>query len=269
MKVSVMLSDLAPISLACFAFRNQNLLGPPASAFFLLRPANAAAEWAFTDVVECILRLPQDEDPEENGRRKAMAGHLYLSSLSQTCSVTAGRLYRRRIQESIPGSSSPISEGNTNVEGGGINVWTGGYFVDLELHSHRRWSLGRYSSRFPPDITLTMDKFTGIARQHTYISVDPATRLAYLTALLPDMLTVDSVSPIYTPGALEPCRLALRAGISQITLGQLQYKFEYTEFSRTPQAQQILVKFSGIIQGYSLALKTFRLHQPPEVQLGR
>jgi hypothetical protein len=165
---------------------------------------------AFTDVVECILRLPQDEDPEENGRRKAMARHLYLSFLSQTCSVTAGRLYKRRIQESIPGSSSPIPEGDTNVEGGGINVWTGDYFVDLELHSRRRWSLGRYSSCFPPDITLTMDRFTGIARQHTYICVDPATRLAYLTALLPDMLTVDSVSPIYTPGTLEPLVKFLR-----------------------------------------------------------
>lgn len=224
-------------------------IDPPASAFFLLRPANAAAELAFTDVVEHVQHIPQDEDPERAARCREMTSHLFLSSQTQSISIPAGRLHRRRIQATMPGSSSPIIDGHndsSDFDTGGVHVWAGGYFIDLSLeqHSrHRKWSVGRYSERITPNIVLTMDKFTGVARQQTSIRVDGLTRLAYLVASLPDMITVNSAKPVHTPGVMEACRLALPSGLNTIILGQLQYEFEYTNFSRTPQAQGILAAY--------------------------
>ncbi|CAH0044899.1 unnamed protein product [Clonostachys solani] len=134
------------------------LVGCPDNAFFTLKPKNAAALLAFTEVVDHILQEQQHSDLQERVARTAQ--FLWLDSNEKVESKPVAQLMSRRLN-TMPGSSSPLSsiDGET-----GMFVWTGGYFFDLEKSSSAGWTLGRLGL---PSASNTLD-IGGLQFEFTY-----------------------------------------------------------------------------------------------------
>ncbi|EGX88303.1 Protein kinase-like domain [Cordyceps militaris CM01] len=217
---------------------NYIAIGVPKQAFFVLRPSNAAAQLAFSDVVDYVQQQQQDEVSQRECHH--IAKFLWLDSERQVASDSVARLLRYRSQMDLPGSSSPQSPGGHMSS---VDIWMGGYFIDLSQSYSKDWSFGRHSSKLFADLVVTRDKLTHVSRKHAILRIDSETRLAFLKPGASE-ISVNSVS-----GNETTSRLALRLGTNVVEMGELRFDFEYTEFSRTDEATGILSEYLTDVYG--------------------
>ncbi|ATY65720.1 kinase-like domain [Cordyceps militaris] len=183
---------------------NYIAIGVPKQAFFVLRPSNAAAQLAFSDVVDYVQQQQQDEVSQRECHH--IAKFLWLDSERQVASDSVARLLRYRSQMDLPGSSSPQSPGGHMSS---VDIWMGGYFIDLSQSYSKDWSFGRHSSKLFADLVRNAFSVLKAWSQRDF----------------------------------------RKLSTNVVEMGELRFDFEYTEFSRTDEATGILSEYLTDVYG--------------------
>ncbi|EEU38737.1 uncharacterized protein NECHADRAFT_83180 [Fusarium vanettenii 77-13-4] len=216
---------------------------PAGNALVVLRPENAAAKLAFSDVVDFIKE--QDND-DGHGLRSRFSRYMWFSD-EQVYDPAVNRLVNHQLKLSLDGSSSPSSGTSSDHFSQDVRIWTGFFFLDPNippLLQRLGWSVGRLSQknlalgRANVDLLLTTSRSSQVARRHAFISFSAETRLA---------------------------RVSLESGSSvtnSVSFEDLRYTLEYTPHCHRPEGQAGLGEYVNALHGDDQPTKEALLATP-------
>ncbi|KAI8716976.1 hypothetical protein NCS52_00992600 [Fusarium sp. LHS14.1] len=216
---------------------------PAGNALVVLRPKNAAAKLAFSDVVDFIKE--QDND-DGHGLRSRFSRYIWFSD-EQVYDPAVSRLVNHQLKLSLDGSSSPSSGTSSDHFSQDVRICTGFFFLDSNippLIQRLGWSVGRLSQknvalgRANVDLLLTTSRSSQVARRHAFISFSAETRLA---------------------------RVSLESGSSvtnSVSFEDLRYTLEYTPHCHRPEGQAGLGEYVNALHGDDQPTKEALLATP-------
>ncbi|KAH7187045.1 kinase-like domain-containing protein [Fusarium oxysporum] len=222
---------------------NEDFQGPLSSASqstITLRPQNAEARLAFSQVVDWLLETSQPDDFQAQEREQA--SHHISTASRQVRDQQVNRLIEQ-IETGHLSSSSPTSSGQSVDKGeSSVYIHTGCYFIDLSqppTNNFRGWIAGRKSNKTHNDFILCLDNSSlfGIRQHHATFQVHETGRIL--------------VQKISDRGVVEVDGDVLHARehrlfnqhTSSIRLGQLKYLVEYTRHSTTEKHTEAMTEY--------------------------
>ncbi|KAG7403530.1 MAP kinase kinase kinase mkh1 [Fusarium oxysporum f. sp. raphani] len=233
---------------------NEDFQGPLSSAYqstITLRPQNAEAKLAFSQVVDWFLEKSQADDFQAQEREQASRCISIVSR--QVCDQQVNRLVEQ-IETGCLSSSSPISSGrNVDKDRPSVYIHTGCYFIDLArppANDFRGWVAGRKISKTDNDFILCLDNSSlfGIRQHHVAFQVHETGRI--LVQKISDRGTVEVNGDVLHS---RESRL-FNQHTSSIRLGQLTYLVEYTRHSTTQDHTKAMAEYIRKFYGHKIPL---------------
>ncbi|KAI8676012.1 hypothetical protein NCS57_00504200 [Fusarium keratoplasticum] len=245
-------------------------LGPSApagNALVVLRPENAAAKLAFSDVVDFIKEQDNDnnDDDDGHGLRSRFSRYVWFSD-EQVYDPAVNRLVNHQLKLSLDGSSSPSSGASSDHFSQDVRIWTGFFFLDPNippLLQRLGWSVGRLSQknlalgRANVDLLLTTSRSSQVARRHAFISFSTETRLARVSLESGSSTTVNNHS-LTSRGSNVSCVNAQNS----VSFEDLRYTLEYTPHCYRPEGQAGLEEYVNALHGDDQPTKEALLATP-------
>ncbi|KAL2679346.1 hypothetical protein Neosp_010119 [[Neocosmospora] mangrovei] len=228
---------------------------PAGNALVVLRPENAAAKLAFSDVVDFIKE--QDND-DGHGLRSRFSRYMWFSD-EQVYDPAVNRLVNHQLKLSLDGSSSPSSGTSSDHLSQDVSIWTGFFFLDPNippLLQRLGWSVGRLSQknlalgRANVDLLLTTSRSSQVARRHAFISFSAETRLARVSLEFGSLVIVNNHS------------LTSRGNNNSVSFEDLRYTLEYTPHCHRPEGQAGLGEYVNALHGDDQPTKEALLATP-------
>ncbi|KAG8664397.1 hypothetical protein FPOAC2_13340 [Fusarium poae] len=222
---------------------NEDFQGPLSSASqstITLRPQNAEARLAFSQVVDWLLETSQADDFQAQEREQA--SHHISTASRQVHDQQVNKLIEQ-IETGHLSSSSPTSSGQSVDKGeSSVYIHTGCYFIDLSqppTNNFRGWIAGRKSNRTHNDFILCLDNSSlfGIRQHHATFQVHETGRI--LVQKISDHGVVEVDGDVLH--ARE--RRLFNQHTSSIRLGQLKYLVEYTRHSTTENHTEAMTEY--------------------------
>ncbi|EGU72583.1 hypothetical protein FOXB_16907, partial [Fusarium oxysporum f. sp. conglutinans Fo5176] len=223
---------------------NEDFQGPLSSASqstITLRPQNAEARLAFSQVVDWLLETSQADDFQAQEREQA--SHHISTASKQVRDQQVNRLIEQ-IETGHLSSSSPTSSGQSvDKSESSVYIHTGCYFIDLSqppTNNFRGWIAGRKSNKTHNDFILCLDNSSlfGIRQHHATFQVHETGRI--LVQKISDRGTVEVDGDVLHA---RECRL-FNQHTSSIRLGQLKYLVEYTRHSNTENHTEAMTEYT-------------------------
>ncbi|KAM5528715.1 hypothetical protein FOXYSP1_19196 [Fusarium oxysporum f. sp. phaseoli] len=233
---------------------NEDFQGPLSSAsqsIITLRPQNAEAKLAFSQVVDWLLKKSQADDFQAQEREQASRCISIVSR--QVRDQQVNRLVEQ-IETGRLSSSSPISPGrNVDKDRSSVYIHTGCYFIDLACplaNDFRGWVAGRKISKIDNDFILCLDNscLFGIRLYHVAFQVHETGRI--LVQNFSDRGTVEVNGDVLHS---RESRL-FNQHTSSIRLGQLTYLVEYTRHSTTQDHTEAMADYIRKFYGHKSPL---------------
>ncbi|KAI3571113.1 kinase-like domain-containing protein [Fusarium oxysporum f. sp. albedinis] len=220
---------------------------PLAEALLILRPKNAAAKLAFSNVVDFLQEQDYNAD---NTARSHYAKYIWYSDELTTDPAVTHLVH----SNAYASSSSPSSSSKERMPSP-VPIWTGFYFIDPRvkpLLPSRGWAVGRLSSKSLTlekpvvDLLLTTSRRNRVARRHACLTFAQETRMACVKVEPRAAATVNNytISPSHG-GNTAVCAKAENS----IAFEDLGYTLEYTNYCRTAEGRQRLEVFLEDIYG--------------------
>ncbi|RKK82230.1 hypothetical protein BFJ68_g17553 [Fusarium oxysporum] len=222
---------------------NEDFQGPLSSASqstITLRPQNAEARLAFSQVVDWLLETSQADDFQAQEREQA--SHHISTASRQVLDQQVNRLIEQ-IKTGHLSSSSPTSSGQSVDKGeSSVYIHTGCYFIDLSrppTNNFRGWIAGRKSNKTYNDFILCLDNSSlfGIRQHHATFQIHETGRI--LVQKISDRGVVEVDGDVLH--ARE--RRLFNQHTSSIRLGQLKYLVEYTRHSTTEKHTEAMTEY--------------------------
>ncbi|KAM0294475.1 hypothetical protein ACHAPM_011214 [Fusarium culmorum] len=220
---------------------------PSAEALLILRPKNAAAKLAFSNVVDFLQKQDYNAD---NTARSHYAKYIWYSD-----GLTTDPAVTRLVHSNAYASSSSPSSSSKERMPSPVPIWTGFYFIDPKvkpLLPSRGWAVGRLSSKSLTlekpvvDLLLTTSRRNRIARRHAYLTFARETRMACVKVESRAAATVNNYTiPSSHGGNTAVCAKAENS----IAFEDLSYTLEYTNYCHTTEGCQTLEVFLADIYG--------------------
>lgn len=233
---------------------------PAGRALIILRPENAAAKLAFSEVVDFIQEQTHRDDENLVRIQSHYAQFIWFAD-EQVSDPAVTRLVNQR--RSV-GSSSPSSSSEHSSPP--VTIWTGFYFLDPDtsplIHS-LGWSGGRLSKKNAAlgqpvvDLLLTISRKTQLARRHAFISFSKETQMACVSLDFGDSAVINNIS-VSSQGSTVACANAENS----ILLGDLRYTLEYAPHCRRSEGQARLRDYLTAIHGDDQPTKEALLATP-------
>ncbi|CAG1979596.1 unnamed protein product [Fusarium graminearum] len=220
---------------------------PAAEALLVLRPKNAAAKFAFSNVVDFLQEQDYNAD---NIARSHYAKYIWYSDELTTDPAVTHLVH----SNAYASSSSPSSSSKDRIPSP-VPIWTGFYFIDPKVKPFlpsRGWAVGRLSSKSLTldkpvvDLLLTTSRRNRVARRHACLAFAQETRMACVTVEPRAAVTVNN----YTiPSSHRENTAVCAKAENSISFEDLSYTLEYTNYCRTTEGRQTLKVFLADIYG--------------------
>ncbi|KAI3565771.1 kinase-like domain-containing protein [Fusarium oxysporum f. sp. albedinis] len=218
---------------------------PLAEALLILRPKNAAAKLAFSNVVDFLQEQDYNAD---NTARSHYAKYIWYSDELTTDPAVTHLVH----SNAYASSSSPSSSSKERMPSP-VPIWTGFYFIDPRvkpLLPSRGWAVGRLSSKSLTlekpvvDLLLTTSRRNRVARRHACLTFAQETRMACVKVEPRAAATVNNytISPSHG-GNTAVCAKAENS----IAFEDLGYTLEYTNYCRTAEGRSYTITGANLI----------------------
>ncbi|KAH6957563.1 kinase-like domain-containing protein [Ilyonectria sp. MPI-CAGE-AT-0026] len=209
---------------------------PAGRALVILRPENAAAKLAFSEVVDFIQEQTHRDD-ENLVRIQSHYAQFFWFADEQVSDPAVTRLVNQR--RSV-GSSSPSSSSEHSSPP--VTIW-----------HKKNVALGQPVV----DLLLTISRKTQLARRHAFISFSKETQMACVSLDFGDSAVINNTS-VSSQGSTVACANAENS----ISLGDLRYTLEYTPHCRRSEGQARLRDYLTAIHGDDQPTKEALLATP-------